>query len=138
MKEPIIAFASSQELAERLRYWQRVLYLTDWFIKADVVKKEELTLDGVCGEASICNEQMSAVIRILEHGSCHTQQPLKFCQEKTLVHELLHCKYNMMEYDEMTYEAAHLDLHEHIVLEQMARTLIMVHYGINADWFKAE
>jgi len=59
----------------------------------------------------------------------------KVCNEKTLVHELLHCKYNNLS-SHRTYEREHLDIYEHQNLEQMAKTLMMVKYGIGFEWFR--
>jgi hypothetical protein len=34
-----------------------------------------------------------------------------------------------------TYEGQFLDIAEHALVEQMARSLIMVKYGLEPDWF---
>ena len=58
----------------------------------------------------------------------------KVCHEQTLVLELLHCKYNIIERSN-EYESKFLDDHQHMLLEQMAKSLIMAKYNIGLEWF---
>ena len=61
-------------------------------------------------------------------------EPCDFINENVLVHELLHCKYNWLA-NESFYEGKYVDVMEHGLLEQMAKSLIMAKYDLILDYF---
>lgn len=133
---PICAFTNQQELNDCLSWWQEKLFLKDWFISATVENQSEFDMEGSCGENILTFEQKLSIIHILAVEDYPKSSPLKYCQEKVLVHELLHCKYNFLAPDSAIYEQKFFDEMDHQRLEEMAKTLIMTKYNLSLDWFK--
>ena len=65
------------------------------------------------------------------------ERVVKYFAEKTLVHELLHLKYNWFVPQKESVESVYYDTLEHSLLEQMAKSLIMAKYNIPLSWFKS-
>ena len=95
-----------------------------------------MEMDDAVGENLMTYELNESVIHIAKFDDVKSGVT-KFCQEKVLVHELLHCLYNYLAQPNATYEGKFLDVQQHARLEQMAKSLIMVKYGITSDWFNA-
>ena len=133
MAKPIMAFKSNKELYDSLKEWQTRLFLSEWTICAKLV--EPVVIPGLQGENELSFENNASVISIIIPGDDVINRVQRFCAEKVLVHELLHCKYNILEKDN-TYESAYLDSRQHQLLEQMAKSLIMAKYNLPFDWFK--
>ena len=95
----------------------------------------DFNLEDSVGENISIYENKCTTIHLANPESYPSGAMLRFCHEKTLVHELLHCKYCYMSPPE-TYEGKNLELLEHQRLEEMARSLLMVKYGVDPDWFK--
>jgi len=131
--EPILEFQDDAQAVESLREWQHRLYLDDWIIKILLVPRYEI--EGSQGMTEFLQELRSAVIRIAIPDDDMRGRIVKVCHEQTLVHELLHLKYNWVE-SSGTYEGKYTDSCEHALLEQMARSLIMAKYGIGPEWFR--
>ncbi len=136
MKKPICEFKNQKELNKCLKWWCKKLFLTDWIIKAKIIPQSEFELPDSSGENLMIFEQKTAQIHLLEYKAASENSFTKYCQEKVLVHELLHCKYNYMQDSNGSYEGKFLDAHDHQTLEEMAKTLIMVKYKIPFGWFK--
>lgn len=122
-------FNSKEELNACLRWWQEKLFLTDWIIKASICEPCE----GNMGENSFDMVNKCCVIRISDK-KYYGDRIMKYCAEKVLVHELLHLKYNWIA-NESTYEGKCVDVMEHGLFEQMAKSLIMAKYNLNLDYF---
>lgn len=129
---PVITFGSQQQAEEYLAYWQDKLFLNNWIIDVKLVEPEEI--EGCQGGNSFVHSLMSSFIRISKHQE--ETSVTKECHEQTLVHELLHLKYNLMNSDSKSYESEYLYAEEHRLLEQLAKSLIMVKYNLSFDWFK--
>lgn len=127
-------FNSEKELYEYLKWWQEKLFLTDWIIEARICTPEDFIEKDCCGENEFEIENKSCVIRILNH-KYYGKRILRYCAEKILVHELLHCKYNWIANND-SYESKYVDVMEHGLLEQMAKSLIMAKYNLSLDYFK--
>lgn len=137
-KEPICIFNTEKELNISLKEWQDRLFLSDWFIKASLVDANTLIVNGhqLAGYNECFHEMKSCYIDIVKpNDSILHGKITKFCQESTLVHELLHCKYNVAEYKGNSVEAVYYGLNEHTLIEEMARSLIMAKYDIPLKWF---
>lgn len=130
---PIEEFTSQIMLNQFLKEWQKRLFLDDWIIKARLVAPDEFTLENVCGENEFDITNKCCIIRIMEK-KYYGNRVLKYCAEKILVHELLHCKYNWLVAPD-TMEGKYFDELEHSLLEQMAKSLIMAKYNIGLDYF---
>lgn len=133
-EKPIEEFTSQEHLDECLKWWQEKLFLTDWIIKAYVIEQDEMKLENACGENDFQIVNKCSVIHII-NKECYGKRVMKYCAERILVHELLHCKYNWV-YNSASYEGKYTDECEHALLEQMAKSLIMTKYGLNFDYFK--
>lgn len=127
-------FNSKEELYKYLTWWQEKLFLTDWIIKASICPPEDFMTKNCCGENEFHIENKTCVIRIL-HPKYYGDRIMKYCAEKILVHELLHCKYNWIANND-SYEGKYVDVMEHSLLEQMAKSLIMAKYDLSLDYFK--
>jgi hypothetical protein len=130
---PIEEFTNQIMLDACLSSWQKTLFLNDWIIKASVVKPDEFIEENVCGENEFDMVNKSCVIRIMDK-KYYGERIMKYCAEKILVHELLHCKYNWL-CPPNTLEGKYFDTLEHGLLEQMSKSLIMAKYGLGLDYF---
>lgn len=113
------------EQERMLNEWQERLGLQDWAIALQYnCAPEELKLREVDGEADWVASTKSATIRILDkkyYGD--RNEPYDF--ESTLVHELLHLKFSMLDLDGNSYEATLLENLIHQMIDDMARALVM-------------
>lgn len=132
----IEVFKTKEELNECLKWWKEKLFLTDWVIKARVSEPCEFLVNNRCGENEIDMVNKCCVIRILD-PKYYGDRIMIYCAEKILVHELLHCKYNWLA-NENSYEGKYVDVMEHGLLEQMAKSLVMAKYNLNLDYFDNE
>lgn len=139
---PVINFKTNEALMERMRYWQRILLLQDWVISARIVPADELSEvdeDGsrACGLVHYIIPEQCASIGIMRAEDWPADSIRKFCQELFLVHELLHLKLWRPASVGTAHTAEGLlaDAHDHTVVDQMARSLLMAKYGLEYDWF---
>lgn len=130
---PLEEFTNQIMLDACVKVWQDVLFLNDWIIKARVVSPDEFIEEGVCGENEFDMVNKCCVIRIMSKKD-YGDRVLKYCAEKILVHEMLHCKYNWLSPPD-TMEGKYMDTLDHSLLEQMAKSLIMAKYGLSFDYF---
>lgn len=131
-KGPIMKF-TEETLQKSLQWWQKKLFLNDWNIKAKLVPQQDI--DGCAGTNEFEFINKSSLIRIaVIPDEARSEFITKVCDECTLVHELLHCKYNWEEGSGL-YEQMYVDTMEHQKLEQLAKTLIMVKYNLPFKWF---
>jgi hypothetical protein len=134
--EPIKQFKSIRELKDCAKWWQKRLFLENWFIKYELVdkrlaKESGEPIDGYC-QFSVENKEAKIVI-----SNMPTEEGIvEFSAELTLVHELLHIK---REYLPRSYSEEDVESFEDILLhqsqEEMAKTLLLTKYGIEKDWF---
>lgn len=134
-KEPVCIIKDKKELIKLLKEWQHRLFLDDWIIKVAIVDKEELDED-LAGHNSFIFTNKSAMIKLAKTEEEDNDRIAKCCMEYTLVHELLHCKMNLFSNLNSDYESAYLEAHEHQLLDEMAKSLIMAKYNIDLNWFK--
>jgi hypothetical protein len=126
MRLPKIEFKDQAELDKYLKEWQERLFLTDWIIKAKLVDPAEMPQS--LGLNDYVQELKSCIIRISKNSDYHKDEIVKFCQEKVLVHELLHCVFLNLDKPK--------DIKTHIIVEQIAKSLIMTKYNLPFEWFK--
>ena len=131
-KEPIKEFKTLEAALMSLSEWQHRLYLDDWIVKLLIVDGTEI--QGLSGRTEIEHTNRCAVIKLAKITEDNQTRIAKVYQEHILVHELLHLKYNFIEGG--AYEMRMLDIIEHAMLEQMARSLIMAKYSLDPEWFK--
>lgn len=133
MERPIERFVSQDQLNECLKWWQEKLFLADWIIKANICAPEDFIGSNLMGENEFDMTNKSCMIRIL-NPKYYGDRIMIYCAEKVLVHELLHCKYNWIA-NESSYEGKYVEVMEHGLLEQMAKSLIMAKYDLSLDYF---
>lgn len=131
--KPIEEFETEEQLQECLKWWKDKLFLTDWIIKAKLCAPEDFIEQGVCGENEFDIVNKCCIIRIMKK-KYYGERVMKYCAERILVHELLHCKYNWLSCGS-TYEGIYVDTMEHSLLEQIAKSLIMAKYDLPLDYF---
>ena len=133
---PCDEFEDDAELEKALRYWQSKLFLNDWIIKAKLVEPRTLYANDIhcTGTVNLNYEIKTASIEIEKQDFEAKTTLMKVVHEKVLVHEVLHLKYNILDVGG-TYEARVVDCLEHQLLEQMAKTLVMVKYGLDLSYF---
>lgn len=127
-KIPIEKF-NCKTLQECAAYWQDKLQLNDWLIKYTITDDLNLTDNGFCDFDFV---HKCAIVKIRENkaNDIMIRQP----DELILVHELLHCKYPIYEIDGNYDSKIRADL-QHQILEDMAKSLIMVKYNLDLSWF---
>lgn len=133
---PIMEFSSEEQLQSCIEYWKKILFLQDWVIKGKLV--DELYNESgneLAGDNSFQIANKCSLIRIVKANEDIKSRIVKHCAEATLVHELLHCKYNWTEKNSNSIEYAYYDNLEHSLIEQMAKSLIMVKYDLPFEWF---
>lgn len=133
LNSPIEEYKNQEHLNENLEWWKNKLFLTDWIIKASICEPHKFIQDNVCGENEFDMVNKCCVIRILDRKS-YGDRIMKYCAERVLVHELLHCKYNWIA-NESSYEGKYVEVVEHGLLEQMAKSLVMAKYNLEFDYF---
>ena len=132
-------FKSQEQLQSCIEDWKKILFLEDWIIKGVLVESPLLNEneEELCGQNIYQIDNRCATIRIVIPSDEDKNRILKFCAEETLVHELLHCKYNWLQKpDCSTMEYEYYDTMEHALLTQMAKSLIMAKYDLPYEWFK--
>ncbi|MGE1061204.1 hypothetical protein NXG27_00945 [Megasphaera paucivorans] len=134
MTEPIIEFTSIKQAYDCLHEWQNRLFLDDWIIKLNLLPRIQMT-DDDAGHNTFQITNKASVISICIPDDDAKSRISKFCQELILVHELLHLKYNLVDASNPSYEEVSLMQTEHMLLEQMAKSLIMAKYNLQREWF---
>lgn len=136
--EPILRFESNEVLQAYLKYWQKVLHIEDWYIKAVLVDGERHDEDGneLCGQNIPSVENKEAFIKI--STTDYKDAYMKHCEELTLVHELLHCVIILLQKVDETIESAVFTRDEHQKIETLAKAFIMAKYGVDKKWFFKE
>lgn len=136
IKNPIMEFENDDQLQACIEEWKKVLFLQDWIIKGKLV--EELFDDNdneLAGSNSFQVTNKCGLIQIVKANEDNKSRIVKYCAEATLVHELLHCKYNWTSKCSDSIEYAYYDNLEHSLIEQMAKSLIMTKYNLPFEWF---
>lgn len=110
-----------------LEEWQERLGLQDWAIilkyncKKDSLDDPDHSIAETQWETTIKCARI-VIISAEEYGTCLM---LPFDFEKTLVHELLHCKFSMIDKDLSTYEGVVAEQARHQLIDDLARALVM-------------
>lgn len=110
---------TDKELNDKLAYWKELLGLQDWTIAISICRGSDMILEGVEGETEYCHLLKTAVIRILDvidYGDRIIEQD----QEKTIIHELLHCLFSAIDTDDVILDRLH-----HQMIETIAKALVV-------------
>jgi len=135
IKEPIKIYENDMQLQSSLKEWQARLFLDGWCITVELVDDIDI---GVTGRNWFVKNEKYAYIQMLKsHCECRyggvfiSRNP----QEKTLIHELLHCKIGYVQ-REKNFENDISETYEHQLIDELAKSLIMAKYDLPFDWFK--
>ena len=134
-KEPIIEFKDLNQVKKYLKWWQHKLFLDDWIIKIQLVPFNEMKIENSVGYTDWVDAKQCARIDLAQYDSIDHDTIERISQEKTLVHELLHLKLGNMHNEYNTYESVYLEASQHKLVEQMAKSFIMVKYNLDFKWF---
>lgn len=113
---------TDKEFQKLFKEWKHRLFLDDWIISASLVPKcdiedaaGECTAQFVnkCASIHICKELPKGLV---------DYPPI----EKTLIHELLHCKF--MSITDGSLESVYYDTMQHQLLDDMAKALYSIKY----------
>jgi len=126
---PIEKYENIQQAIDNLKEWQLRLGLNNWAIKIEFCEPHEFVGDNRDGECEYGLGCKSAVIRILKQ-QYYGDRLIKYCAERILVHELLHCAWGHLGTNS---DGRNRLLHS--IQEDMARALICAKYNIDFDWF---
>ena len=104
------------QLEEKLQYWQHVLDLDHWDIVAKIKRRADMGEEnqGDCNWVFIDRVAIISLLSPIDWDNNDFEQDM----EKTLVHELLHCKFDELEATEKTEKFIHR------LLNDMARSLV--------------
>ena len=135
-KTPIMEFETEEQLQACIEEWKKVLFLQDWVIKGKLVDElYDQNENELSGNNSFQIEGNCSLIKIVRANEDNKSRIVKYCAEATLVHELLHCKYNWTAKCSDSIEYAYYEISEHSLIEQMAKSLIMTKYNLPFEWF---
>lgn len=133
---PVMEFESDEHLQRCIEEWKEVLFLNDWIIKGVLVDHiENEHGEEFSGQNSFQIVNKCGLVKVVKATDENKAGIMKYCGEQIVVHELLHCKYNWVERDYDSIEVAYYDELEHGLIEQMAKSLIMVKYKLPFKWF---
>ena len=133
---PIMEFQTNEQLQACIEEWKKTLFLQDWVIKGILIYELYDEKDNeLSGNNSFQVDNQCSLIRIVRANEDNKSRIVKYCAEATLVHELLHCKYNWVCKSADSIEYAYFDVKEHGLIEQMAKSLIMAKYNLPFEWF---
>lgn len=113
-----------------LEEWQERLGLQDWAIVLRYdCKFSDLETEDSIGETLWSTTIKNATIRIISKEEYGNDRTLPFDFEKTLVHELLHIKFGLIDIMDRTYESKVVDELRHQLLDDLARAMVMAKRG---------
>ena len=113
-----------------LEEWQERLGLQDWAIKlAYNCKQDDLSNPNWQGENNWNSSIKCSTIKIVSPEVYGNDRIMKFDFEKTLVHELLHIKFGLLDIEDHTYESIVVESLRHQLIDDLARALVMAKRG---------
>ena len=114
-----------------LEEWQERLGLQDWAIilRCNCKRTDMNDPEGSIGETDWETTSKCACIKIISKEEYGDGLVLDFDFEKTLVHELLHCKFGLIDKDLNTYEGIVTEQARHQLIDDLARALVMAKRG---------
>lgn len=108
-----------------LREWKERLGLQDWAIVLRInCKQEDMELEDVNAETIWTASIKSATIKVISK-EFYGDRITPFDFEKTLVHELLHLKFGLIDQSVNSYESKVTYEAMHQLIDDIARALVM-------------
>ncbi len=121
--EPKITFADQGELNAYLADYQRLLFLEDWIIRAQVKDAEDGVAASICPEPALNRAEITINAKYHNYPETWSQRITRYCVEQFLVHELLHLQIGCEPGQEQ-------------LVEKMSKSIIMIRYSLPFSWFK--
>lgn len=118
LKEEQLQNLTQEQLDEITAYWKCALGLQDWVISIRICRVSEMDLGLVCGENEYCHQLKTAMLRILDVID-YGDRVIKQDQEKTIVHELLHCVFSTIDTEDVIQDRV-----QHQMIETLAQALV--------------
>lgn len=114
---------------ELLKEWKERLGLQDWYIELrDNCSSNDMVLKDCAGETEWQEVGKCAVIRIISKRD-YGDRIVPFDKEKTLVHELLHCKFCLLGESGCDLQ----DRIQHQLIDDIAKALVNAKRGVNGE-----
>jgi hypothetical protein len=114
---------NQEELNQLLEYWKKELQLFDWEISVSISRHFDMFQPETSGGVTWNIRRKRASIKILDQFD-YSIKEFEFDQEQTLVHELLHVKFAIID----NYEKTEEDIYEQII-DSLAVTLVKLKRG---------
>lgn len=129
---PTCHFKNESEFKMAAEKWKHILQLDNWCIYAELARLPELMPDtfGTCDV-----NHAARTAHIVIKASPISMFP-RWCEELTLVHELMHCIVIVPEEDSETIEGALYTMQQERLVETMAKSLLMARYNVDMNWFQ--
>lgn len=111
--------------------WRERLGLQDWIITLyPNCKAEEVHEGASIGLTTWNTTNKTAIIRIIDKKYYSKDYMIPYDFEKTLVHELLHIKFSLIDKDINTYEGVVAEQARHQLIDDLARAFVMTKRGM--------
>lgn len=113
-----------------LEEWQERLGLQDWAIVLKCNCEFEDMPDEAIGNTTYSVAEKEGAIKIIdksEYDENYFLVPYDF--ERILVHELLHCKFAIIDLEKDSYESKVLENARHQIIDDLAKALVMAKRG---------
>lgn len=116
---------------ELLNEWQERLGLQDWAIilRYNCKRTDMEDTEASIGETNWGTTSKCARISIISEEEYGRDLMLPYDFEKTLVHELLHIKFSLIDKDLNTYEGIVAEQARHQLIDDLARAFVMTKRG---------
>lgn len=135
-REPIIEFKDEAQAYECLKEWQTRLFLDDWIIKIQLEESPVICDGKECSGMHNSEYSIKTSVISIYQKAFEENRITKHTAEHTIIHELLHLKYPMYNFETESPQDIESREMTHALIEQMAKSLIMVKYNLTFDWFK--
>ena len=115
---------SKEDAFALLKEWQEALDLNDWTITIDLLNAEDVGNNKAYQEADIQEDIKAAVIHVAHYWQLadYTQELYNF--ERTLIHELLHIKFSLLDDEENSLQSRVL----HQIVDDLSKSFYITKY----------
>lgn len=145
MAKPISVFKNEEQFLAYAKDWQHKLFLDNWNIEFRLINDCLKVVDNESGIENILwgfnaytFENSNAIITVFNGKTIESDDDIsKNMAELTLVHELLHIKFEYISDEDVVGDLPKVHqslLHQGV--ECMAKSLIMAKYNLDYDYFK--
>ena len=112
---------AQEELKECAEFWKYTLGLSDWNIAISIDREKDMTEQDCAGYCKYRTVRKEAVISIVDPIDWESND-FEYDMEKTLVHELLHCKFALIDSDDSLREVV-----QHRLLDEIATAIVLAY-----------